>query len=193
MGAVIAVDIDELPQALELGERRIRQAVAKGALKGARAALPIARRRTPKDQGALRDGWRVADGASEFVGPETRLAELVNDAPHLVFVELGTRPHGVSPEGWAAIYEWVRRHYRGGQLGGTGRMRRAGGGESGPYRGPDPVISDITNAITAKIRKEGTKATFFVRDMLPELTEALAREVDRALALAEMALSKGLR
>jgi hypothetical protein len=190
MGAVISVDLDQLPEALDLGERKIRRAVARGARKGAYRARDVARRLTPKDQGGLRDGWEVDPGADEFIGSETRLADLVQTAPHAIFVELGTRPHGVNPAGWAAIYEWVRRHYRGGQLGGTGPMRRARGGETGPYRGPDPVIADITNAVVAKIRKEGTKPTYFIRDMLPELSTVCALEVERALALAEMSMSR---
>lgn len=193
MGAVIEIDIDRLPAALELGERRIRRAVAVGAQRGARRALDIARRKTPRDQNTLRDAWHVVPGAPEFSGGETRLASLENNAPHVWFVELGARPHGVNPEGWAAIYAWVRRHYRGGRLGGEGRMRRARGGETGPFRGPDPVISDITNAVVHKIRTQGQKPTFFIRDMLPALNAALAVEVDRALALAEMAISKGAR
>lgn len=193
MGAMIMVDIDQLPDALEVGERRIRRAVAQGALRGARRALDVARKRTPRDQNTLRDAWEVVPGAAEFEGGETRLASLENNAPHVWFIELGTRPHGVSPKGWAAIYDWVRRHYRGGRLGGEGRMRRPGTGETGPFRGPDPVISDITNAVVYKIRTQGSKATYFIRDMMPALSAVLALEIDRALALAEMAISKGAR
>lgn len=189
MGTV-KVREQDLPRMLDLGERRIRRAIAAGALAGAHRGRTLMTGRTPVDRGQLKAGWKVKAGAPEFGGMfDETLAELGNDAPHLSFVELGSRPHAVSPEGWQAIYEWVRRHFRGGKLGGTGRPRRARQTsvvDSGrPFRGPDPVITKITNAIVHKIRTEGSKPTFFVRNSLDDLRAVMVAELHRALARVE--------
>lgn len=195
MGAVISVDLARLTAALDSGEARIRRAIASGALAGAHRGRALMAKRTPVDMGPLKAGWRVRPGAKEFTGPEATLAELVNDAPHLAFVELGTRPHKVSPEAWLAIYEWVRRHYRGGKLGGKGRMRAPRDftveDARRPFHGPDPVIMQITNAIAWRIRREGSKPTFFVRRSLDELRDLMAAELERAIAFVESQIAGG--
>lgn len=193
MGAVISVDLAKLPAALDRGERRMRRAIASGALAGAHRGRAVMMKRTPVDMGQLKAGWKVKPGATEFTGPDTTLAELANDAPTIAMVELGSRPHKVNPEGWLAIYEWVRRHYRGGKLGGKGRMRRQlrMGDDERPFHGPDPVISAITNAIVWRIRKRGQKPTFFVRNSLDELRAVMAAELERAIATVEAALAGG--
>lgn len=197
MGAVVRIGLDELPDALALGERRIRRAVARGALAGAHRGRAVIVPKTPRDMGQLAASWHVLPGAPEFTSMSATLAELYNDAPHISMVELGARPHKVNPEGWLAIYEWVRRHFRGGVLGGSGRMRprRAAAGALGPFRGDDPVISNITNAIVMKIRREGQVPTFFVRDSLDDLRRVMARELEIALerANADIARARGRR
>jgi len=195
VGAVISVDLAKLPAALDRGERRVRRAVAAGALAGAHSGRAAIVKRTPVDLGQLKASWKVTAGAKEFTGPETQLAELANDAPTVGIVELGARPHKVSPEAWAAIYQWVRRHFRGGKLGGKGRMRPqprdqagrfSGGGDGivGPFKGADPLISKITNAIAWKLRTKGQRPTFFVRNSLDELRNLMAIELERAIAAA---------
>lgn len=196
---VISIGIDELPDALESGEEHIRVAIARGALAGAHRGRAMIVPRTPTDMGQLRASWKVKPGTADFSGAVTgigaTLAELINDAPHIGIVELGSRPHGVSPEGWAAIYEWVRRHYRGAvngagartyTLGGKGAMRpRArGAGQPGPFRGDDPDVTAITNAIVQKIRREGTKPTLFVQNSLEDLRAVMAAELERSIAIA---------
>lgn len=188
MGAVIKLGIGDLPDALDLGEQNIRRAVARGALAGAHRGRALMVRVTPVDQGQLKASWKVKPGLEEFDGAGETLAELINDAPHISMVELGSRPHKISPEAWAAIYEWVRRHYRGAApgvetLGGAGRMRPRGKGPvTGAFKGDDPVISHITNAIAWKIRKEGTKATLFVRNAVDDLRDVMAAELQHELA-----------
>lgn len=196
MGAVIKLDLKDLGAALDRGERRIRRAVSTGTLAGAHRGRAVIVRRTPTDMGQLKASWKVKPGAPEFDGTSATLAELINDAPHISMVELGSRPHGVSPEGWLQIYEWVRRHYRGGKLGGKGRMRaqrRSTVEESRPFRGPDPVITDITNALTRRIKREGTKPSFFVRNSTDELRAVMAAELEIAMAKAERGTGKGSR
>ena len=192
---VISVPIEHLGDALEQGEERIRNAITYGAIAGAHRGRAYIVPITPSDLGQLRASWKVKEHPTAIAGSAT-LAELINDAPHIAVVELGARPHKVSAEGWAAIYEWVRRHYRnaggvGGQfrLGGTGRMKRAAP-PPGPFRGADPDVTSITWAIVQKIKKEGQRATLFVRNAIPQLTEIMAYELNRAIAQAQRASSK---
>lgn len=190
MGAVIKLSIDDLPEALNLGERQIRQAISRGALAGAHRGRAIIVKNTPTDQGQLRAGWRVTSRSREFSGFADTLAELINDAPHITIVELGAKPHKVSREGWMAIYEWARRHYRGAVTGAGVKVYTLGGG--GTMRGRkrngalDPDIERITWAIVAKIKKKGQKATLFVRNSTDDLREVMGyelhREIGRAIA-----------
>lgn len=200
MGAVVSntirVGLDKLPEALDLNERTVRRAIAVGALAGAHRGRAIMVRATPTDQGQMRASWKVTPGAAEFTGFSENLAQLINDAPHIAVVELGARPHKVSPEGWAAIYEWVRRHLRsatGGvyTLGGAGSMRKRKNRAIGPFKGDDPVVSSITNAIVWKIRKHGQKATLFVRNNVDALRDVMGYELNREIGRAMANLKKG--
>lgn len=192
MGAVIKLDPSQLPGALELLDQNIRRAVAQGALAGAHRGRALMVKNTPTDQGQMRAAWKVKPGAAEFDGTDATLAELINDAPQISTVELGARPHAVSPEGWTAIYEWVRRHYRGSNgiytLGGAGRMTKRGSkAVTGPFRGDDPRVEAITNAIVWKIRKHGQKATLFIRNSMDDLRDVMGAELQRHIAQAHKA------
>lgn len=200
MSNTIRIGLDKLPAALDLGEKTMRRAIAVGALAGAHRGRAVVVRRTPTDQGQLRGSWKVKAGAGEFTGFSDSLAELINDAPHISIVELGAKPHAVSAEGWAAIYEWVRRHYRGAMtgagvkvysLGSRGTMKPRGKAAIGPFKGDDPDISAITWAIVTKIKKYGQEPTFFVRDSVDELREVMAAELNREIARAMAKLPGG--
>lgn len=203
MGAVVStirVSLDKLPAALDLGEKTVRRAIAVGALAGAHRGRALIVRRTPTDQGQLKASWKVKAGAGEFTGFSISLAELINDAPHIAIVELGAKPHKVSAEGWAAIYEWARRHYRGAvtgagvkvyTLGGGGTMKRRGSAAIGPFRGDDPDITAITWAIVNKIKLHGQQPTFFVRNSVDELREVMAAELNREIGRAMSKLPGG--
>ena len=189
MGAVIELDEREVPMELGRLDRRIRAALRRGARAAAQRGRAHLVSKTPTDQGQLKAAWRVRAESPTFDSDNNVLATIVNDAPHIAIIELGARPHTMSPEGWQAIYDWVRRHFRGGSLGGSGRMRpqpRGGGGKfigsSGPYHGPDPVIAQITNAIVQKIAKYGQKPTLFVKNSLPALEAIMREEIDRAVS-----------
>jgi hypothetical protein len=191
VGAVvsrIAITLGELPDALDLNERVVRRAIAVGALAGAHRGRALIVRRTPTDQGQLRASWKVKPGAEEFDAAGKLLAELINDAPHIATVELGARPHKVSREGWLAIYEWVRRHYRGSVTGAGVRVYTLGGGGRMKARkrdgSLDPDIERITWAIVAKIKKHGQRPTFFVRHSTDELREIMGYELHREIGRA---------
>jgi len=188
MGSVIEVDMRELAAALKGGERKIRRAIARGALAGAHRGRAVVVAVTPVDMGPMKAAWKVNKGLADFEGvADGVLATLENDHPAMAAVELGSRPHKMSPAGWTAIYEWVRRHHRGGVMGGKGRMRprKSVMGPTAPYHGDDPVISAITNAIVHRIAVKGTPARLFVRNAMPDIKAAMVEEVERALANAE--------
>lgn len=193
MSNSIRVGLDKLPDALDLGERTVRRAIARGALAGAHRGRAIMVRNTPTDQGQLRASWKVKPGVHEFRGISQELAELINDAPHISIVELGARPHKVSREGWEAIYEWVRRHFRsaiGGAyvLGGAGKMTARS--KDGKH---DPRVAAITWAIVGKIKRYGQKPTLFVRNSVDDLREVMGYELEREIkrAIAEMKAPSG--
>lgn len=77
------------------------------------------------------------------------------DAPHAGAVERGSLPHWVPLK---ALLPWCIRH-------------------SNPEEGPR-----FARALQAKIAREGTKPTWFVRKTLPLQRKALKAEVERELA-----------
>lgn len=176
---MISIGIDDLPREIRKGEARFAKAMSRGLRMGAERGRGIMVRRTPMDLGQLRASWKVK--ATELV------AELLNDAPTAGLVELGSRPHKVSAEGWQAIYEWVRRHP---ELYGQKHARTQVSATLtqlaalGPFKGLDPEISSITWAIVKKIEKYGQKPTFFVLLSLELLRTALIAEVERQLSRA---------
>ena len=199
MKGVVAIDVRKLPDALKRDEEAVRNAIARGVSNGLMRGRAIMVRETPVDQGQLRASWHVVRRVQGATGVnrtgEATVAELSNDAPHAGLVELGSRPHGLSPAGWAALYDWVRRHpdlwagttiNRRGELvaGPRKNARRARTkvhGVLGPYQGPDPVITMVTNAIAAKLRREGTKPTYFIRQNLHRVGDAVAQEIRREI------------
>ena len=196
MATVVNIALKDLPAAVRRDAERCRQAIVRGTLVGAERSRAILVRRTPTDQGQLKASWKVrGNHAAGLSDRELEIAETRNDAPHAGIVELGARPHGLSPEAWIALYEWVRRHpdlWAGTTLNRKGELvagprknnRRARTTARGPltaYDGPDPVITAITNAIAAKFRREGQKPTYFVRDSVPACTRATLVEITREL------------
>lgn len=175
---VITVDIKALPKLLRSSNERIREGVYAGALAGAHRARGLIVKRTPVDLGGARAGWRVRTvdaRPSSRARAMVTVAELYNDMPQIVWLEFGTRPHKVSAEGWAAIYEWARRHFRGT----GGRMKR--GRVTGPFTGADPDLTRITWGIVRKINREGQKPTLFVYKSLDEMRRLMGLEMVRQL------------
>jgi hypothetical protein len=189
-------------------DKNVRTALLRGGIAGAHRGRAIIVRRTPTDLGQLKASWKVRQPVVSADAKLQTISELKNDAPHVMVVELGARPHAVNPQGWSAIYEWVRRHpelYTGSgkksdptwQGPNVPKMRRTkklrAAGPLRPFQGPDPELTAITNAIVWKIRKHGQKPTYFIRNSIPDLENALRIEIDRALAKAQERIDKGLR
>jgi hypothetical protein len=181
--ATVTIDPRDVPAMIEETNRGMLQAIQRGGNRGAERGRTFIAKKTPVDLGQLKASWYVwrgyeGSGAIPMVQGvrELVLAELRNTAPHAGIVELGARPHPVSPEGWAAIYEWARRHF-GFQTRPGGRMHRIGGDV-----GDDPFLTELTWAIVYKIQREGQKPTYFVRENLPTLRQILHTEILRAVA-----------
>lgn len=183
------VKLSELGKVLEKHGQGVVRAVGRGVFVGAQYGKTRLVRATPVDQGQLRNSWKVSKVSNGGGVPDV---EILNEAPHAGIVEKGARPHKVSPEGWAAIYQWVLRHRR--ALGHTTTYRRANGGTGtrvkahrpkyGDVRTQtdvDPAIAAITWAIVKKIEKYGQAPTYFVRNTLPKVTEVVQYEVEMRL------------
>jgi hypothetical protein len=163
--------------------RDVLQAIRKGTNRGAERARAMIVRRGPRDQGQLRASWHVKKGSERrpMGAKDAELAELRNDAPHAGIVELGARPHRVSQEGLQAIARWAMRVMSFKTPPATRRRR----GEQGPRQRPKDrrfaAALGIARAIAWRIRREGQKPTYFVRDAMPVAVRLLEAEVQKAL------------
>ena len=145
-----------------------KKTTRRAALAAAHRGKTMITKHTPSDLGQLTLSWDVKKPLTKG----RQIAELINDAPHAGIVEMGARPHKVSPEGWWSLYEWVERHFP---------DAAAPGGEVDVY-GNDPEFSRITWAIVRKIGREGPKPTYFVRDKLPTFLAITHAEINHAFA-----------
>jgi hypothetical protein len=177
--------------------RDVLQAIRKGTNRGAERARAMIVRRGPRDQGQLRASWHVKKGSERrpmarwLRAKDAELAELRNDAPHAGIVELGARPHRVSQEGIQSIARWAMRVMSFKTP--TDNLRRARNAAVGPREarqsGPRQRPKDrrfaaalgIARAIAWRIRREGQKPTYFVRDAMPVAVRLLDAEVQKAL------------
>lgn len=175
--AVIKVTAKEIGRELTERNRGIRRRTQKAMMRSALRGQAMLARRTPKDLGQAKAGWRTS---KPVVSNVAAAVDLYNDVPYVGILEHGARPHPVSREGWLAIYQWVRRHFtfstkiaRGKNEGKRSRQKMMDQG--------DPMLAEITNAIVYKIQKYGQRPTYFVKRSMPELRKSLGREVDMQL------------
>lgn len=144
--------------------RRINRAVYRGTVAGIRRGAFAGKRhlvpKTPVDRGDLRRSWRVIRGATPTRGGDAIPAQLANDAPHAGIIEGGARPHSVSREGRDSLLRWVRAHF-------------PGESETGQRR--------IVWGIVKKLKREGQKPTWFIRDSLDDLARLASIEVQKQL------------
>jgi len=151
---VIKIGANEIGRELKARARRtpgeLQTAMRRAALRG-RAMLV---RRTPKDLGQAKAGWKV----SQFVKGTTRARiDLYNDNPYVGILERGARPHKVSMEGIAALHAWVWRNRAYFKF--SAETRKQGKAEA----------LGIAYAIAAKIEREGQAPLYFVRKSMDEL------------------------
>lgn len=116
----------------------------------------------PVDVGTLKSSMHVEGGIME--------PRIVIDAPHAATVELGSRPHMPPLQ---PLIDWVKRHRASFGIKGKGSVRNK---STGRFEASAEVVA-IARAIQRKIAREGTRPTYFVRNAIPKLVEALAQEM----------------
>jgi hypothetical protein len=181
----IAIKASDIAKIVE--PRLPRALVERAGVRAAYRGQALLRKRTPVDQGQLKNSWQVhpRPGAREFVTIENR-------APHAGIVERGARPHPVSRAGKMALYWWVVRNRKkfsslrtaGGRASRI-RHRIASGpvqaGGTRPMAQLDPRVMSIVWGIVKKLEKKGQKPTYFVKNSLPTLEKFFAIEAQRAV------------
>lgn len=151
LGAVLRADRDARRKGVRIGLYRAAE-------RGKAHLMTMTKRRGKVHMGQYRASWRVVrDGAT---------ATIVNDAPHAGIIELGARPHKVSPEGVEAIREWVRLKVLGYSIADANS---------------NAETDQITWGIVRRLAKYGQRGTFIVRDALPELNRFVGVEINRAM------------
>lgn len=159
---------DEVGRHMKARERMVRRAIAAGIKSAAhlgRAYLvKVTDERGKVYTGQFKASWKVVRRAAQIktagrAARATTTYDVVNTSPIAGIIELGARPHAVSAEGIDNLTRWAEL-----KLGlGPKEARRA------------------AFAIAAKIRAEGQRPTYMVRDSLPQLRVFLRGEVERKI------------
>lgn len=181
--AVIKIGADQIAGELRARARKTPGELTKAMVRSAHRAKSLLVRRTPKDLGEAKAGWRVSQ---PIKGTRGARVDLYNDAPHVGVLERGARPHGVNLEGRMAIYEWVLRNIpatpamSGPVQAGKRRSHSLGRGGR-PKKLKEDQAMEITNAIVWKIRKKGQKGHFFVKKSMEEMNRDFGKELNKQL------------
>lgn len=178
--SIIKLRPDEVGAELRARASKTPAAITKAMFRAAKRGQAMLARRTPKDLGQAKAGWKTSEPVR---GSRKAHIDLYNDVPHIGILEHGARPHPVSLEGRIAIHEWVVRHYN--------SMRKVSGPvqpgkkkktrKSGP-QGREQEMLDITNAIIHKIRTKGQDPTYFVKRSMPELQEDFGKQLNKQIS-----------
>lgn len=168
--SVIRTTPEKLPGQIRARNSAARTVLRTSVHRAAQRSRSMMVRETPVDQGQLKASWKVKKYKPVKSG---ELAELINDAPHAGIIELGARPHPVSRQGWWMIYFWVvRNRSKFSQMRTkSGRPRRVVSTKI------DPQIAAITYGIVNKIKREGQKPTFMLRNTLDRHRNIMLQEV----------------
>lgn len=142
---------------------RQRQAQVRAALtRAARDGAAVLKAAAPSSSGSLKKSIR-AEGHTITI-----------DAPHVLYVEHGARPH-MPPI--APLIKWVQRNR--GKLG-MKKGGRPGRDAAGRFTASPEVVAAAW-AIAKKIAREGIKPTFFIRRSLPLMSARAIKIVRGAL------------
>lgn len=141
-----------------------RGAASVGLLRAALRGVLIVAQDTPADSGEARAAWRVEPGTA------TEPARLVNDAPHIGILELGSRPHRPP---LIPILRWLVRKI--GADGNGGRRTFT------TLKEVDGEVLARARAIQAKIARDGTRAAGMVAKNLDKLALIARDEVEAAI------------
>jgi hypothetical protein len=180
------------------------KAVQTGVRRGAMRTVALLTRKTPVDQGIMKNAWKYVEVGGSVGSPV--IARVDNSAPHAGIVERGARPHMPPLE---PILEWVKRHLRSfGFVGPHGAPRWTKNWKQGPLKSAaasarrdakraammrdhleavadyEDEVLKLAEAIRWKIFKHGQKGLFIVRNSLDEIREIVNDEVTKAVARA---------
>lgn len=147
------IDFEELSAALEATEQRIVDATI-ASLQKNDDRIAILRRATPKDLGALRDGWKTVKA--------TNGSTIANSAPYAQDVEKGAGPRQLGDAERAAVAAWAKRHTR---PGASVRQQNIG-----------------ISRLIKQLEYTGQKPQFFVKKVMPKLEEQTGKAIDIALS-----------
>lgn len=173
MAVNIRTNPKEFPKLIQRQLRTAPRAVKRGMAKGARRGRMIMVRRTPKDEGHAKAGWKVRTKPNVV---------LFNDAPHISILEKGARPHPVGKKGIMALYRWVYRHRSSFNIKVKKRPKRIRKSKTKSEGGGIiPEIMAIAQAIAWKIRRHGAEPKYFVLGSLPDLQRAMIEEINKTL------------
>lgn len=180
----ISISLQDLPDDLQRRLAELPVSVRRGLQSGTMYGRTMLSKRSPTDQGQLRNSWKLIDYAAGARGAGRHsMLQLVNEAPHAGIVERGARPHRVSKEGIEALAQWAWRNRSSFSLAkvqGPIKPKKLGGkgGRRALQKQTDmAIVRGIAFAIAWKIRHHGQKPTFFVRDSMPRIGSVTRKEV----------------
>jgi len=174
----ITVEAKDISTVLAKLEREMKLRLKNGIRRGAARGRGILVRRTPVDTGQAKAGWMEQQGFGDV------LWKIVNDAPHIGIIENGARPHAVSDVGILAIEQWVSRHpdiVAQAQDSGARTNTSRPSARASRMLTVDQAIKAVTMGIVWKLRHEGQRPTYFIKNSMEDLREAMASEVSREL------------
>lgn len=164
MSRRVDVNISGAGALFRADHKRSVAAVRRGLLEGALLGEQVVAQATPSDTANTRARWAV------IITPEG--ADLVNDSPVAVYLELGTRPH-VAP--LMPLIRWLARK-RGISLSGATRLADV-----------PPELVAGARGLRAKIAREGGKRYGMVSKNLGKLSAIAQSRVERNLAALKSA------
>lgn len=201
MSLGVRTTLGALPGQLKREEQRLVNAIKRACEETAKKAVVPIRERVPVAFGELRDSIQG------FTTGKHGVPATVADAPHAGPVEQGSMPH--TPD-WEALLAWVKlRGMQGLNKSGRGIRKRFSRSE-GPttpaqarsvatalkdyeVRGtrkvgrhtPINAAEEVARAISEKIKHEGTRPHWFVRDSLGDIRGILDGELKKRIFARE--------
>lgn len=152
------IAINRLPGAWKNEISRNKAGMLAAIHETAENAIRILRDASPEDQGVFKDSW--------FAFEHSNGVDVINDAPHAVYVEEGTTPHWPPPH---AIRGWIERN-----------RDRLHGIPINPVTPED--IQKVTFLICRKIATEGTKPYHILSKRQGAFIYILRRNVEKYLS-----------
>lgn len=172
---IYEVPLGKLSAALKKHGDEAARAIRRGVYTGAvRAQAELKGLKEPRDRGLFAGAWKLTPPGSDEV-------VLSNSSPYAGILERGARPHGVSKAGREAIRAWVIRK---GVLHVEGRGGKAVRVTSRNASRYEQAVDSVVWAIVMKLKREGQRPLWIVRQRLPKFRKFVVEEVERALGEA---------